>query len=87
MWLGLVVMGFVALGLSRFFVAVHTLDNIVFGWLLGTWAALSYHYLIAPLIHENLTTTLKIRMLAIVVTCLWTFAMLLCILVYFYVDT
>ncbi len=34
------------LGYSRFYTGVHTLDNIIFGWMIGIWAALTYHYLL-----------------------------------------
>lgn len=39
---------FLTLGYSRFYVGVHTLDDVLFGWMLGIWAALTYNFVIEP---------------------------------------
>ena len=36
----------VSIAFSRFIVGVHSLDQIVFGWSLGTWSGLTLHFLI-----------------------------------------
>ena len=36
----------VSIAYTRFLVGVHSLDQIVFGWTLGTWSGLTLHFLI-----------------------------------------
>ena len=37
-----------SIGYSRFFLGMHTLNQIIFGLLLGVWIALSWHYATHP---------------------------------------
>ncbi len=38
----------VTIGYSRFFLGVHSMDQIVYGLLIGTWIAITMHYIIRP---------------------------------------
>ena len=40
-------------GVSRFLSGHHTMDQIVFGWLLGAWLSVNYFYFIRNLVHEH----------------------------------
>lgn len=56
--LTIVIALFLTLGYSRFYVGVHTLDNILFGWMIGIWAALTYHFAIEPKLMEAMRMNL-----------------------------
>ena len=42
-------------GVAEFFIADHSMDQIIFGWLLGAWLAVSYFALIREHVHHHVT--------------------------------
>ena len=59
MYISLAVFYSVLEGFSRLFVGAHSMDQIIFGWLLGAWLALTYFTMIREYIHghiQDLTT-------------------------------
>ncbi len=41
------------IGTTRFILGAHSLDQVIFGWLLGAWIALSYLYILRQYVHEH----------------------------------
>ena len=44
-----------SVGFSRMILGVHSLDQVVYGWLIGVWFALTFHFCV----HEPLLSTCK----------------------------
>ena len=45
----------IIMGLTRFILGAHSMDQIIFGWLLGLWLALSYFALVRDHVHHHVT--------------------------------
>jgi PAP2 superfamily len=46
-------------GLARFYVGVHTINQILYGWLWGLWLALYFHYCLRVYTLKLIHTILK----------------------------
>ena len=42
---------FFVAGLSRFYLGLHTWNQIIFGWCLGVWLACTFYFIVSPFIH------------------------------------
>ena len=40
-------------GVSRFIIGSHSLDQVIFGWMLGAWIAFTYFGLVREHVHEH----------------------------------
>ena len=45
----------ITIGLLRFISAAHSLDQIIFSWLLGAWLAITYFTLVRDHVHKHIT--------------------------------
>ena len=43
------------IGITRFIVAAHSIDQVIFGWLLGAWLAISYFMIGREVVHKHVT--------------------------------
>ena len=43
----------IAIGYSRLFLGQHTLNQVVYGWSIGIWAAFTFHYCLSELMMNN----------------------------------
>ena len=41
------------IGITRFIVAAHSIDQIIFGWMLGAWLAISYFMIGREVVHKH----------------------------------
>ena len=48
-------------GISRFIVGAHSLDQTIFGWMLGAWIALSYFALVRDHVHAHVVDLMNGR--------------------------
>ena len=48
-------------GFSRFIIGAHSLDQVIFGWLIGAWLALTFFGLIREHIHRHVTDLISGR--------------------------
>ena len=71
-----------AAGTSRFIIGAHSLDQIVFGWMLGAWLALTYFALVRDRVHKHVTDLVSGRasssykVLIMITSGIWTAFML-----------
>ena len=54
MYISLAVIYSIIVGFCRLFVGAHSMDQIIFGWLLGVWIALTYFTLIREYVHKHI---------------------------------
>ena len=54
MYITLAVVYSIICGFSRLFLGAHSLDQIIFGWMLGVWLALTYFTLIREHVHKHI---------------------------------
>ena len=40
-------------GFARFVLGAHSLDQVVFGWMMGVWIALTYFSLVREYVHKH----------------------------------
>ena len=70
-------------GFARFIIGAHSLDQVIFGWLIGAWLALTFFSLIREHIHKHVTdlisgrTTSSTNMYYLISTGIWLACMLI----------
>ena len=76
-----------------FLLGDHSLDQIVFGWMLGAWLAVSYFFLMRHHIHKHVISLMNGResssakVLCIVAMAVWLLAMLVIFITFLIVRT
>ena len=69
-------------GISRFLIGSHSIDQIVLGWLLGAWIAISYFVIFRKIVHKHVLdlmqgrTTSSSKMFFIISTVIFVLAMI-----------
>lgn len=53
LYISLAVLYSLVLGTSRFLIGAHSIDQVIFGWLLGAWLAISYFTIIRSYVHVH----------------------------------
>ena len=70
-------------GCSQFVLGISSLDQVIFGWLLGSWLAFTYFTLVRKFIHNHVEglmsgrTTSSNKMYYLISTCAWLGIMLI----------
>ena len=59
------------IGLSRFVLGAHTLDQVVFGWLIGIWLACTYAFIMREVIHHHIKDLTNLREKCKIMTHFW----------------
>jgi hypothetical protein len=53
----------ITIGYTRLLLGAHTLNQLIFGWLIGIWVALNFYFLLRDLVLEHVENLLKGGML------------------------
>ena len=59
------------IGMGRFFLGAHSLDQVVDGWLLGLWLSCSYAFIMREVMHDHIRDLTNLREKCALMTHLW----------------